>query len=159
MNTTSNAAQARADAIRARRQHVTEPIVVDTLADKVALVERFQPDDEWTVTANVGVGDSWVLRWDRATLTVGDLDDLELARFVAAERVRARQDLRRHVITTATALGLPARRFTAPAIPPALNTGLTRCPGCGCNVAARTHRPGSEDCRTARLDRDASRSA
>lgn len=150
-------AQQTADRIRDRRQHITAPIVVDTLADKVALIERFQPDTDWTITADPEAGEWWVLRWDRGTLTVGDLSDLELARFVAAERQRARGALRRLVVDTATGLGLDRDTFVRPATH-RVNTGLTRCPGCGCRVIARQHRPGSDDCHTARRERDAHRS-
>lgn len=154
--TMTNTAQLRADAIRERV--LTAPIAVNTLADKVALVARYQPGAEWTIRADLELRDTWVLRWDRLELTVGELRDLELARFVVAERIRARQDLRRRVVAIAVELGLPhAGAFRQPATI-RVNAGLTRCPGCGANVAAGGHRPGSSECDETRRERDLSRS-
>lgn len=155
--TMTNTAQLRADAIRERV--LTAPIVVETLADKVALVARYQPGEEWTIRADAELRDTWVLRWDRLELTVGELDDLELARFAVAERLRATRFLRRLVVDTAAELGLePLSRFKQPATI-RVNAALTRCPGCGANVAARGHRPGSPDCVETRRERDLSRSS
>lgn len=154
--TITNAAQQRADAIRERV--LTAPIAVNTLADKVDLIARYQPGAEWNITADPELRDTWVLRWDRLELTVGELSDLELARFVVAERIRARQDLRRRVVAIAVELGLEhAGAFRQPATI-VVNAGLTRCPGCGANVTARGHRPGSEECHETRRERDLSRS-
>ena len=152
----TNAAQLRADAIRDRV--LTTPIHADTLTDKTALVARYQPGEEWTIRTDPTLGRGWVLRWDRLELAVGDLDDLELARFVVAERQRATRFLRRLVVDTATELGLDPRPFRLPATI-RVNAGLTRCPGCGANVWARSHAPGSTDCDETRRERDLSRSS
>lgn len=148
--TMTNTAQLAADRIRERV--LTAPIVVETLADKAALVARYQPGAEWTIGVDPDAGATWVLRWDRLELVVGDLDDLELARFVVAERLRAVRFLRRLVVDTATELGLDPRPFRQPATI-VVNAGLTRCPACACNVVARTHRPGSEECHADREER------
>ena len=133
---------------------LTAPVIVRDLPAKVALVEQYQPDDDWTISARPALGPAWVLQWDRAALTVGDRDDLELARFIAAEKVRARHHLRRLVTTAAADLGLNAT-LRQPARP-VVNAGLTRCPVCSCHVTASTHRPGSPDCHDARTERAAS---
>jgi hypothetical protein len=131
---------------------LTAPVRAHTLAAKVALVEQYAPDAEWTISERPAMGRAWVLMWDRLALTVGDLGDLDLARYVVAERTRARQQLRRIVVAAAVDLGLNPGPFRHPARV-VVNAGLTKCPGCACNVVARSHRPGSEECRAARVER------
>lgn len=151
-------AQHTADRIRATRTgvDVTAPHLAHTFGDLVDLVARFQPDDTWTIALDPRTTVRAVLRWDLATITLRDPGDLDLARYVVAERQRARAALRRTVIDTVVALGLPIGPHRIAATRP-VNAGLTRCPGCGANVTARTHRPGSPDCHDARRDRDTSR--
>lgn len=133
-------------------QDLTAPVIVRDLPAKVALVEQYQPGEEWTISERPLMGPAWVLQWDRLALTVGDRSDLELARFVVAERTRARQELRRTVVATAIDLGLNPGPFRHPARI-VVNAGLTKCPGCACNVVARSHRPGSEECHADREER------
>lgn len=142
---------------------LTAPHVADTFGDLVALVERYglvEGLGDWTVavdpTYTPGLDPRAVVRWDRLAIVVRDLGDLDLARFVAAERVRARHQLRRDVMRVVEELGLEhPRRFLWPA-DRVVNAGLTRCPRCGTNVRAGQHRPGSLDCDETRRDRLAS---
>lgn len=135
-----------------RYDDLTAPSYALALADKVELVDRYTVGDDWTVTLVEELGAAWVLRWDRLTLALRDRSDLELARFVVAERLAARKHLRRTVLDTVRALGLPAGPFYHPPAPK-INAGLTKCPGCGANVRAGQHAPGSEDCHETRRER------
>lgn len=136
---------------------VTAPITVTALDAKVALLERFQPGDGWLVQHDPALGRRWVLEWSRARLVVGDLGDLRLARVVVEQRLEARHHLRRTVVRVAEELALPrARLFRHPATNP-VGAVLTRCPGCGCNVIASTHRPGSPECHIDAYERAYSR--
>lgn len=86
----------------------------DTLGELVALVEQFGPFDDWAVYT--GHSRRAALRWSLLELRVADRGDLALAEFIVAERVRARQQLRRDVLAVVDALGLPNRRaFLRPA--------------------------------------------
>lgn len=132
---------------------LTAPIIVRDFPAMVALVDQYAPAAEWHISERPDLGRAWVLQWDRLTLTVGDLGDLELARYIVAERTRARQALRRIVVDAVTSLGLEhPGRFRHPA-DPVVNAGLTRCPVCSCHVRASGHRPGSEDCLEGRAER------
>lgn len=124
----------------------TAPVHATTFAELVKLVERYQPDDTWTITATSYLVPVAVVRWHLLRFEVRHLGDLDLARFVVAERARARQQLRRDVVRVATELGLTdLTRFKHPATI-VVNNGLTKCHVCRCNVRAGTHRPGSPDC-------------
>lgn len=131
-------------------QDLTAVRYADTLAELVAIVEQFGPFTDWTITA--GHSRRAAVRWSRLELRVAERSDLALAEFIAAERVRARQDLRRTVVRVATDLGLNPGPFRQPATI-RVNAGLTRCPACSCNVRAGGHRPGSEECRLDREER------
>lgn len=134
-------------------QDLTAPVIVRDLAAKVALLEQYQPDDTWAITTRPLMGGAWVLQWHRLALTVGERSDLELARYIVATRLELRQQLRRDVMRVVDELGLEhPRRFRQPART-VVNAGLTKCPGCACNVVARSHRPGSEECRADREER------
>lgn len=132
---------------------------VDTLGGLVELVDRFTLTatdtlDDWTIREDPQLEHRAELRWDHLALTVRALGDLDLARFVVLERQRARTALRTHVLDVVDRAGIRGRR---PFLRPAtirVNAGLTRCPGCGANVAAGHHRPGSEDCDETRRERD-----
>ena len=137
-------------------EDLTAPRYADTLADKVELVDRFTIGEDWTVTRVEELGAAWVLRWDRLTLALRDRGDLELARYVVAQRTEARQHLRRTVVALVAELGLEhPGRYRHPATI-VVNAGLTKCPGCGANVRAGGHRPGSQECHDSRYERDLS---
>lgn len=92
----------------------TRPIVVHTLGGKAAQLARFQPDRsaDWTIrTAPHALRDGrWVIEHDRVTLYVPDLADVQLARTVIDTRTELGRELRRQVLATVDALGLPNRR-------------------------------------------------
>lgn len=135
--------------------NLTTPVRAHTLADKVALVEQYGPDfTDWRIAVDPAA-DGWLLEWHTLTLVVTELGDLNLAKFVALERGRARKALRLIVLRVVDDLGLPRGRFLHPARIK-VNAGLTRCPGCGANVRAGQHAPGSQDCRDTRYERDLS---
>ena len=71
--------------------------------------------------------------------------------------VLKRGDAARTVPTERYRLGRTDRVATLPLeaspAPSSVNAGLTKCPGCACNVVARSHRPGSEECRADRVER------
>lgn len=92
----------------------TRPVVVHTLGGKAAQLARFQPDrsSDWTIRlAPHTLRDGrWVVEWDRTTLYVPDLADVQLARTVIDARTDLGRELRRTVLATVDALGLPNRR-------------------------------------------------
>lgn len=102
---------------------LTAPIIAETLADKVALIEQHQPAEAsgWAILADSDVPPGrWVLRWDRVELRIGAtypdaLGELKLARAIAAERLKARRALRRIVVSCVDDLGLPRRQYLTPA--------------------------------------------
>lgn len=91
--------------------------VLARLEDKVATVEQFQPDEAygWFIVVAPSLGREWQIVPERVTLRVPALDDLELARFIVAEKQRARQFLRELVVATALEFGLPRTRYLRPA--------------------------------------------
>lgn len=150
-------------ALNALRDAITAPPTapVATLADKVAVVELYDPSEAtgWAIGVNQALGRVWRVNPAHVTLIVPSRDDLELARFVVAEKVRARQHLRELVVDEVDrviAAGLPLRRRTF--LHPPTNTGLHRCPGCGCNVT-HAHVTNSRECDAARVERRTSRSS
>lgn len=98
----------------------TGPWVVRKLSSKAGALRDFQPDklDDWTISlAPQTLADGrWVVEYDRATLHVPDLADVQLARAIVDARTELAQALRRSVMETVDALGLPNRRmFLRPA--------------------------------------------
>jgi hypothetical protein len=114
--TNLNALNARLEeARRTMPDTLTVASTITTLADKVAAVERYQPDTYWTIRTDPDAGPAWVIEWHLLTITLRDRSDLELARFIAAERRRARTALRRIVIDAASDAGLRVAPFLYPA--------------------------------------------
>lgn len=98
--------------------NTTAAVVVDTLADKVALLEQYAGVGDrgrYDTRQVAELGRAWVLRWDHLTLYVGEWDEVGYVLRVARERALARAFLRELVVTTAVDLGLPRRRFLKPA--------------------------------------------
>lgn len=102
----------------ARPMPITGPTitVTRTLAGKAALVERFHIGEEWKVRVDPDLGEAWVLDWARLSLALRDPSDLDLARFLVAERTRARHAARAHVVATAAEMGLNPAWFRQPAV-------------------------------------------
>jgi len=125
---------------------VTGPLVLVTLAEKVAAVARFGLEadnalDDWQVIVDPDL-DGMVIRWAYLRLTVGERSDLELARFIVRERTRARQALDHITQTARLALGWGR------------GEPRVRCVVCRTSdVASRQHRPSSRECRDTLEDR------
>lgn len=100
---------------------LTGPWVVRKLSSKAGAIRDFAPDrkgDDWTINlAPQTLADGrWVVEFDRATLHVPDLADVQLARTIVDARTELGQGLRRQVMGIVTELGLPNRRqFLRPA--------------------------------------------
>lgn len=124
----------------------TTTLVVTTLADKAAAVDRFgltdpRVLDDWTVVVDPEL-DGMVLRWDYCRLTVGSLGDLALAVAVADHRTGARQDVDAIVMDARRALGWGR------------GVPYVRCVVCRTShPASDLHRPGSPACRDTRTER------
>lgn len=131
---------AQLDNLTARR------IALD-LAERIELVEEFGLVDpgvlsDWTVTIDPDLGDGMVLRWDRATVVLGERGDLELARYVVRQRTEARHDLAAVVASARAALGWGR------------GAPLVRCVVCRTSaVASQQHAPGSAECRDTQDER------
>lgn len=125
---------------------LTAPLVALTLADKVALVERFglaadNALEDWSVIIDPDL-DGWVLRWGYLRLTVGERSDLDLARFVVRERTAARQAVDRVAMLARRALGWGR------------GEPLVRCVVCRTSdVASQQHAPGSSACLDTQAER------
>lgn len=119
---TMTATRARLAELRARHTQgpwgdITAPIhVAGNLADHVAALEKYQPDEDigWTVRTDPSLGRRWVVAFNVVTLTVGDRGDIRLAMAVLRARQEARSHLRTTVLEAVHALGLPHRRFMRP---------------------------------------------
>jgi hypothetical protein len=120
---------------------LTAPVYADTLGGMVALVEQFDGFHEWSLLADPD-GPRMVARWNILTIAVRERSDLELARFIAAERTRARQALDRITMAARAELGWGR------------GEPWVRCVVCRVNDrASRQHTPGGPDCHTTREDR------
>lgn len=116
---------------------LTAARTVDTFPTLVDLVDQFAIDDEWTIAVTPALNHRAVLRWDRITLTVRDLGDLNLARVAVAERAAARRFLNTLVAATRRdlRLGKPVRCHY-------------------CRTSGPVHTPNGQECRDARLERE-----
>lgn len=127
---------------------LTAPLYADDLAGMVALVERFslaEPRNlaEWTPRVDPTLDVRMMVRWDRVEVTVREDSDLTLARFIAAERTRARQALSRIVIVARTELGWWG-----------MGEPWVRCVVCRTSArASEQHTPGGRECRDTQEDR------
>lgn len=100
------------------RNLTTAAIVVDTLTEKVAILDRFAGVGDagrWDTRQVAALGRSWVIRWDHLTLYVGERAEVAYVLRVAREHALARAHLRELVVTTAIGLGLNRRAFLRPA--------------------------------------------
>lgn len=118
------------------RDALTAPTYVTALADKVDAVARYTIGPGWTILRLETLGPAWVIRWDRLTIALRDPSDLELARFVVAERTAARQHLKRVVA---------AARRPGPL--------YVKCPACRTTDLSGRHTPGGARCQDAARDR------
>lgn len=101
--------------------NLTAPTVVDTLADKAAIVARFDglrhPGRDWTTRHVPELGRAWVVRWDRLTIAIPDAGDTLLPFAVADARADVARHLRATVMDLARSLGLDPWQFAKPARP------------------------------------------
>lgn len=96
----------------------TAAIVVDTLADKVDILDRFAGVGDagrYDTRQVASLGPAWVMRWDHLTLYVGERAEVAYVLRVWREHHLARAYLRELVVGAAVDLGLPRRSFLRPA--------------------------------------------
>ena len=121
---------------------LTAPLYADTLAGMVALVERFADFHEWPIRTDATLDVRMMARWDRLTVTVRERSDLELARFIAQERTRARHAIDRTVVLARRELGWGR------------GEPYVRCVVCRTTApASLQHAPGGRECGDTREDR------